>query len=196
MLDLVITTVGIILILPILIAIAIFIRLDSKGPIVYGQRRIGKGGREFTAWKFRTMVKGADAALMRYLDGDPERRREWELYFKLKDDPRVTRVGKYLRKTSLDELPQLWNVLRGEMSLVGPRPIVKAEVPRYGGDYALYTRVLGGLTGMWQVSGRNNTTYEARVNLDTFYVRNWSVWLDLCILFQTVGAVLFRRGAY
>ena len=111
-------------------------------------------------------------------------------------DPRVTRAGNILRKTSLDELPQLWNILRGEMSLVGPRPIVEAEVAKYGPSFELYKSVDGGLTGLWQVSGRNDTSYEERVTLDTFYARNWSIWLDLCILFRTIGAVLFRKGAY
>jgi lipopolysaccharide/colanic/teichoic acid biosynthesis glycosyltransferase len=142
------------------------------------------------------MVLDADRILEKFLAERPDLRREWERDHKLKNDPRVTRVGRLLRKTSLDELPQLWNVLMGDMSLVGPRPIVHQEIERYGASFELYTRVKGGLTGLWQVSGRNDTTYDQRVQLDTFYVRNWSVWLDLCILFRTIAVVLFGHGAY
>jgi lipopolysaccharide/colanic/teichoic acid biosynthesis glycosyltransferase len=142
------------------------------------------------------MVTNADQVLHRYLENNPDLREEWERNHKLRNDPRITTVGRFLRRTSLDELPQLWNVLKGDMSLVGPRPIVEAEVARYGANFDLYTRVQSGLTGLWQVSGRNDTSYEERVKLDTFYVRNWSVWLDLCILFRTIGTVLLRKGAY
>ena len=141
------------------------------------------------------MVLNGDDFLAQHLENNPAAREEWELTHKLAVDPRVTRIGNFLRKSSLDELPQLWNVLRGDMSLVGPRPIVDAEVAKYGTSFDLYKSVDSGLTGLWQVSGRNDTSYEERVTLDTFYARNWSVWLDLCILFRTVGAVLFRKGA-
>jgi Undecaprenyl-phosphate galactose phosphotransferase WbaP len=195
-LDLLLTLSGGIFIAPLFVLVAIAIKLDSSGPVFYRQRRIGRGGKEFLAWKFRTMVTNADESLACYLDERPELRDEWQRHHKLLHDPRITRVGKVLRTTSLDELPQIWNVLKGEMSLVGPRPIVEAEVQRYGDHFDLYTCALGGVTGLWQVSGRNNTTYEERVRLDAFYVRNWSVWLDLCILLRTIGVVLFRRGAY
>jgi lipopolysaccharide/colanic/teichoic acid biosynthesis glycosyltransferase len=142
------------------------------------------------------MVTNAEEALKKHLAENPELQKEWDRDHKLRNDPRVTRVGKFLRKTSLDELPQLWNVLKGEMSLVGPRPIVEAEVKKYGAGYDFYTKVPSGLTGLWQVSGRNDTTYQERIRLDCFYVGNWSVWLDLCILFRTVSAVLLRKGAY
>jgi lipopolysaccharide/colanic/teichoic acid biosynthesis glycosyltransferase len=142
------------------------------------------------------MVPDADAVLTKYLETHPELKEEWLRDQKLRNDPRITRTGRFLRKTSLDELPQLWNVLRGEMSLVGPRPIVEAEIERYGANFALYTRVLPGLTGLWQVSGRNDTTYPERVALDSYYVRNWSVWLDLYILARTVWVVLAGKGAY
>jgi lipopolysaccharide/colanic/teichoic acid biosynthesis glycosyltransferase len=142
------------------------------------------------------MVHDADAVLEDYLDRNPKLRREWEREHKLKKDPRVTRFGRFLRNTSLDELPQLWNVLMGDMSLVGPRPIVDQEVIRYGRNFNLYTSVKGGITGLWQVSGRSDTSYGERVHLDTFYIRNWSLWLDYCILFRTVAVVLFRKGAY
>ena len=176
-------------------AIALLIRLSETGPVFYGHRRIGKSGSEFHAWKFRTMAVDSGRILDEYLAKHPEARHEWEAIRKLKHDPRVTRVGNFLRKTSLDELPQFWNVIRGQMSLVGPRPIVQDEVKLYGDSFALYAQVPGGVTGLWQVSGRNNTTYEERVMLDEYYTRNWSIWLDLCILFQTIEAVLFRRGA-
>jgi Undecaprenyl-phosphate galactose phosphotransferase WbaP len=192
----IVLTIGIAVIAaPLLIGIALAIRLDSKGPVLYGHRRIGRGGHEFMAWKFRTMVPDAPAVLERFLAENPAMRAEWERNFKLKRDPRITRVGHFLRRTSLDELPQLWNVSCGEMSLVGPRPIVRDEIARYGADYEAYTWVPSGLTGLWQVSGRSETSYQQRIAFDRFYVNNWSVWLDLCILFRTIGAVLSRAGA-
>jgi lipopolysaccharide/colanic/teichoic acid biosynthesis glycosyltransferase len=153
-------------------------------------------GSEFKAWKFRSMVVDSDRILEMHLEKHSAARKEWETAHKLKLDPRITRIGAILRKTSLDEIPQLWNVLMGHMSLVGPRPIVQAEVERYGETFDLYQSVRGGLTGLWQVSGRSDTTYEERVRLDHFYVQNCSVWLDLCILFRTFGVVLFGKGAY
>jgi lipopolysaccharide/colanic/teichoic acid biosynthesis glycosyltransferase len=130
------------------------------------------------------------------LENNPALREEWERSHKLRNDPRITRAGRFLRSTSLDELPQLWNVIKGEMSLVGPRPIVEAEIAKYGRKYSLYTKVKSGLTGMWQISGRSDTSYDERVKLDSFYVRNWSVWLDLYILFRTIEIVFLRKGAY
>lgn len=183
-------------VLPFVALIAIAIKLDSSGPVFFGHRRIGRKGKLFPAWKFRSMAANADRVLAEYLQTNPQAREEWDLTQKLMRDPRITCAGNILRKTSLDELPQLWNILRGEMSFVGPRPIVEAEVAKYGDSFELYKSVNGGLTGLWQVSGRNDTTYEERVTLDTFYARNWSIWLDLCILFRTIGAVLFRKGAY
>jgi Undecaprenyl-phosphate galactose phosphotransferase WbaP len=183
-------------VLPLLIAIATCIRIDSSGPVFYSQTRIGRRGREFRAWKFRSMRVNADQVLHRHLAQDPELQREWEECHKLKNDPRVTQVGAFLRKTSLDELPQLWNVVRGEMSLVGPRPIVHAEIIRYAGDFDSYTKVPGGITGLWQVSGRSDTSYVERVALDEYYVRNWSVWLDMYILCRTISTVLLRKGSY
>ena len=165
--------------LPLLLLVTILIKLDSPGPLFYGQQRLGQYGTPFVAWKFRTMVENADQVLENYLQANPVLRQQWDADHKLRYDPRVTTIGRLLRRTSLDELPQLWNVLRGEMSLVGPRPIVGDEIERYAETYRLYTRVLPGLTGLWQVSGRNNISYPARVNLDAYYVRNWSVWLDI-----------------
>jgi Undecaprenyl-phosphate galactose phosphotransferase WbaP len=183
-------------IVPVVLGIMLLVKITSSGPIFYGQNRIGRGGREFKAWKFRSMVRDADVQLKMYLEAHPELREEWERDHKIKNDPRVTWIGSILRRTSLDELPQLWNILKGEMSLVGPRPIVQKEVEKYGERFTLYKKVLPGLSGLWQVSGRNDTTYAERVALDCYYVRNWSVWLDLVILASTVRVVLRGKGAY
>jgi Undecaprenyl-phosphate galactose phosphotransferase WbaP len=176
--------------------LAILIKLDSPGPVFYRQMRIGRFGRKFPVYKFRTMVQNADQVLQDYLDKSPELKAEWLATHKLKQDPRVTRLGGLLRKLSLDELPQLWNIIIGDMSLVGPRPIVDAEVEKYGKCFDLYIQVRPGLTGLWQVSGRNNTTYEYRVELDEYYVRNRSLKLDLQILLKTALVVLKKDGAY
>jgi Undecaprenyl-phosphate galactose phosphotransferase WbaP len=184
------------LMLPLIILIMVAVKLDSHGSIFYGQRRLGQGARPFTAWKFRSMVTNADYVLEQYLDRHPNLQEQWEKERKLKHDPRITRVGRFLRRTSLDELPQLWNVLRGEMSLVGPRPIVCDEIRHYADKFELYKRVPPGITGLWQVSGRSNVTYSERVNLDAYYVRNWSVWLDIYILLRTIWVVLIGDGAY
>jgi Undecaprenyl-phosphate galactose phosphotransferase WbaP len=194
--DLLLTSLIMLFAVPIMAVAALAIKIDSPGPVFFGHRRIGRGGKEFRAWKFRSMISNAEAVLQDYLDKNPSAREEWMASQKLKNDPRVTRLGQFLRKTSIDELPQLWNVLRGEMSLVGPRPIVQAEIARYGIDFEKYKWVQGGLTGLWQVSGRSDTSYSERVNYDCFYVHNWSVWLDLCILFRTIGTVLSRAGAF
>lgn len=182
--------------LPAMVLIAAAIELDSRGPLLFKQGRIGYDGRHFKCWKFRTMVQHADEKLEAHLKRRLELREEWEASHKLKDDPRTTRVGKLLRKHSLDELPQLWNVLKGEMSLVGPRPIVDAEAAHYQDAFALYKSVRPGISGLWQVSGRSDTGYNTRVSLDSYYVRNWSVWLDLYILARTPIAVFSRDGAY
>ena len=186
---------------PLLIAITVAIRLSSPGPIFYGQKRIGKGGRSFTAWKFRTMVPNAEHVLNQYLQSNLAYRMEWEQTHKLKRDPRVTWIGRFLRTTSLDELPQLWNILCGEMSLVGPRPIVDsptydaAYIRDYPREFAVYTSVRPGLTGMWQVTCRNSGVYEMRIYWDMYYVRNWSLWLDLYIILRTVRTVFLREGS-
>lgn len=182
--------------LPVGLAIAAAIKLTSPGPIFYGQKRVGRDRNPFLAWKFRTMHPNAAELLEEYLNSDPELRAEWEKDHKLRNDPRVTPVGRFLRKTSLDELPQLWNILVGEMSLVGPRPVVEAEASKYGPEFGRYLSVPPGLTGLWQVSGRNWTTYEERINLDAFYVENWSLMFDLYILARTVKAVVSGHGAY
>jgi lipopolysaccharide/colanic/teichoic acid biosynthesis glycosyltransferase len=176
--------------------ISILIMLDSSGGPLYRQTRIGKGGRRFQALKFRTMILDADQILQRYLDESPELRAEWAATHKLKRDPRVTRIGAILRKLSLDEMPQFWNILIGDMSLIGPRPIIDAEIERYGKCFELYIQARPGLTGLWQVSGRSDTTYQRRVELDEYYLLNRSIKLDLMILLKTVYVVLGRKGAY
>ena len=184
------------LILPLTLGLAAIVKVTSKGPAFYCQKRLTTGGRHFFAWKFRSMVTNADEVLQKVLAKDPELRDEWARDHKLKQDPRITAIGSLLRKTSLDELPQLWNVLMGDMSLVGPRPIVDDEIGKYGEVYQLYKMVLPGITGLWQISGRNNTSYAERLDYDRYYVRNWSPWLDLFILLRTVKTVLLREGAY
>jgi len=194
--DLLLSSVLALLTFPVMVIIGLLIRLDSPGPLLLRQTRLGRRGRPFTIYKFRTMHRNAQALLERHLDNDEAARREWQAHRKLRRDPRVTRVGRLLRRLSLDELPQLWNVLRGEMSLVGPRPIMTDEIDRYGERAHLYTQVLPGLTGLVQVSGRSNLAYERRVRLDAYYSRNWSVWLDILILARTLVVVMRTDGAY
>ena len=184
------------LLIPMFLIICAAIKMSSRGPVFFGHLRYGRDGKAFHALKFRTMVTNADRTLEDYLRQHPEQLLEWQVYHKLKKDPRITAVGRWLRRYSLDELPQLINILAGHMSLVGPRPIVESEIKRYATTYDLYTRVPPGLTGLWQVSGRNNTTYEERVAFDDYYIRNWSVWMDMYILARTFRAVLHADGAY
>jgi Undecaprenyl-phosphate galactose phosphotransferase WbaP len=180
---------------PLLIWIVLSIRL-SGAPALFSHPRVGQGGRVFPCYKFRTMVLDADHVLQHLIETDEAIRAEWNREFKLKNDPRVTKIGRFLRGTSLDELPQIWNVLKGDMSLVGPRPVVPEELQRYGDARSLYLQVRPGITGLWQISGRNNVDYSYRVALDTWYVRNWSLWYDLAILVKTVSVVFGRKGAY
>jgi Undecaprenyl-phosphate galactose phosphotransferase WbaP len=195
-LDVIIASVALAMALPLMLGIALVSKVAGDGgPLLYGHTRIGRHGRPFKAWKFRTMRTNGDEILRRHFAENPTARFEWERDQKLVNDPRVTRVGALLRKTSLDELPQIWNVLRGDMSLVGPRPIVQAEVYRYGDLFRLYTAVKPGITGLWQVSGRTGIGYEDRVRLDEFYIRHWSPWLDVYILAKTVVALIKRDGA-
>src|ERR1700733_11266635 len=171
------------------LAVAAAVRLGSPGPILFSHRRIRKHGAFFSMWKFRTMCMDSAQLLEDYLASNPEARAEWRATHKLKKAPRVPRVGRFRRPTSLDELPQIWNVLAGTMSLVGPRPIVAAEVEKYGPYFADYCKVKPGLTGLWQVSGRSEVTYEERVQLDCEYVRSWSVISDIKILSRTTFSV-------
>lgn len=196
MFDILLSLLGMVVFIPLGIIIVLGIYIDSPGPVVFAHKRVGQHGNKFPCYKFRTMVPNAERVLQEYLAKNPSAKEEWDSSFKLKDDPRVTRVGKFLRKTSLDELPQIWNVLIGQMSLVGPRPIVEAEIEKYGEFIRDYYLVPPGITGMWQVNGRSDTTYPERVAMDTWYVRNWSVWIDLVYLFKTVKIVLERKGAY
>ncbi|HEY2584133.1 MAG TPA: undecaprenyl-phosphate galactose phosphotransferase WbaP [Tepidisphaeraceae bacterium] len=181
---------------PLMALIAVAVKLTSPGPIFYGHKRLGFGGKWFKAWKFRTMHANGDAVLHEHLATNPHARVEWDRDHKLRKDPRVTRLGGLLRRSSLDELPQVWNVLKGEMSLVGPRPIVAKEVAKYGNIFGKYAAVKPGITGMWQVSGRNEVSYEERVKLDRYYIANWSPWLDLYILAKTILVLIRRDGAY
>lgn len=176
--------------------IAILIKTTSAGPVFYHADRIGKNGRKIRILKFRTMYRNADDILEEILENDPVLKKEWLSKFKLTDDPRITPLGKFLRKTSLDELPQFWNVLTGDMAIIGPRPIVEAEKHYYGVNFHVFSVVKPGITGLWQISGRNDLDYSERVNLDVYYVRNWSLWLDYFIFLKTIVNVLARRGAY
>jgi Undecaprenyl-phosphate galactose phosphotransferase WbaP len=194
--DVALCLIGGLILSPFLLLACLLIKLDSRGPAFYGHGRLGLNGEPFVAWKFRTMVRDSDAALEKILASDPEKRLEWEANHKLRDDPRITRMGRFLRRTSLDELPQIWNVIKGEMSLIGPRPIVEAEVPKYGIHYKLFSSVKPGMSGLWQVSGRSDIDYAERVALDVYYIQSWSLWLDIHILFRTVAVVLWGRGAY
>ena len=180
---------------PLFLLVALIVKISSPGPVLYRQKRIGRFGREFTLWKFRSMYCNSDEVLFNYLEASPEAAREWKQTHKLRNDPRVTRLGHMLRRTSLDELPQFLNVLLGTMSLVGPRPIVQAEKSQYRESYFFYVSARPGLTGLWQVSGRSNLSYRQRVALDEEYIRSWNLGLDLQILWRTAGAVWTSVGA-
>lgn len=192
----IISSIGIILILsPLLLFIFTKVKKDG-GPAIYGHERVGKNGKLFKCLKFRSMVVNSAEVLKDVLERDPTAKAEWDASFKLKNDPRITKIGEFLRRTSLDELPQLFNVLKGEMSLVGPRPIIAAELERYNDEVDYYLLSKPGMTGLWQVSGRSDVDYDTRVYLDTWYVKNWSMWNDVAILFKTVTVVLKKDGAY
>ena len=183
-------------VIPIIIACAIWVKLDSKGPIFYNAKRIGKNGKEFTCYKFRSMYTNADELLAQYLAENLVAKKEWDEFQKLHDfDPRVTKAGKIMRKTSLDELPQILNVLKGEMSLVGPRPYLPREKKMMGHFYNIIISTVPGITGYWQVNGRSDVTFEGRLKMDDWYIRNWSVWIDIVLLFKTIKAVFFGKGA-
>ncbi|MDA8422066.1 MAG: undecaprenyl-phosphate galactose phosphotransferase WbaP, partial [Nitrospiraceae bacterium] len=195
--DLTVSVVFLPLLLLIIGILGLLIKLDSRGPVFYRHTRIGRSGKPFGVYKFRSMYLDSRERLEHILSADPASRQEWETYFKLRNDPRITGMGNFLRRTSLDELPQIFNVLKGEMSLVGPRPVLQEEITKYyKEDAAYYNLVRPGISGLWQVSGRNTIDYDKRVRLDTWYVLNWSVWLDITILFKTLGVVLKKEGAY
>ncbi len=192
----IIGSISIIVILsPLLIYISHKVKKDG-GPAIYGHERVGKDGKSFKCLKFRSMVVNSKQVLEELLLSNADAKAEWDATFKLKNDPRITKIGQFLRKTSLDELPQLFNVLKGEMSLVGPRPIITAELERYNDEVEYYLLSKPGMTGLWQVSGRSDVDYDTRVYLDAWYVKNWSMWNDIAILFKTITVVLKKDGAY
>jgi exopolysaccharide production protein ExoY len=196
LIDLVIVFLTLPLVLPLGLLIAAAIRVTSKGSALYRHRRIGQFQQPLYVWKFRTMYKDSDHLLEHHLSTNPDARREWADAHKLKDDPRVTPIGKFLRRTSLDEIPQIINVLAGEMSIVGPRPIVDKERPKYGMYFQVFSYAMPGITGLWQVSGRCDLTYEERVLLDVQYVNRWSLWMEFKILLKTIFVMMQREGAY
>jgi exopolysaccharide production protein ExoY len=195
-LDLLVTTVAVIFLSPLLVLIYALLKVFDPGPALFTQLRVGKDGQTFTVYKFRTMRVDAQARLDHLLANDASAAGEWARYQKLRNDPRVTLLGRFLRRSSLDELPQLLNILRGEMSVIGPRPVTSAEVHRYGVDYPYYVAVRPGVLGLWQVSGRNRLTYPERIALDVRYVRTWTIWADLAILLRAIPVVLLGKGAY
>jgi exopolysaccharide production protein ExoY len=194
--DIVGSLIGLIAVSPLFLMIALLVKFSDGGPILYGHSRIGRGGRIFPCLKFRTMVQDGERVLAAYLATNPEANAEWIATRKLKNDPRVTRVGAVLRKLSLDELPQIINILLGDMSLVGPRPVVRDELEIYGTSAVYYLKSRPGLTGLWQVSGRNDVSYDSRVAFDRHYVENWSMSEDIRIIIKTVPAVWMSRGCY
>ncbi len=178
------------------LVIGILIKVTSPGPIFYGHKRVGKNHREIKCWKFRSMCADADKKLDEILKNDPARAAEWEKDRKFTDDPRITKLGRFLRRTSIDEVPQFWNIFLGEMSLIGPRPVTEPELKKYGKYVDYILSVKPGLSGLWQTSGRSDTVYEERITLDTYYIQNWSIWLDIWILTKTIGVVIKGKGAY
>lgn len=190
--DIIIGTIGLIVCIPIFIIIGIAIKIDSKGPVFFKHKRIGKHGKKLEIYKFRTMIENAEEAMKNFTE---EQKKEFAENFKLENDPRVTRVGKILRKTSLDELPQIINILKGEMSIIGPRPVVRSELEKYGSNQDKFLSVAPGLTGYWAANGRSDVSYEERMALELYYVNNRSLFLDMKIFFKTIGSVLKGRGA-
>ena len=195
LLEILMASVTLLLLWPLFLVLALAVKFSSSGPIFYRATRLGLHGKTIKVLKFRTMYADADSRLEQMLAEDPKLEAEWREKFKLTNDPRITPIGNFLRKTSLDELPQFWNVLTGEMAVIGPRPIVEKEVPMYGENYSLIARVKPGITGLWQVSGRSKTSYDNRVFLDTYYIRNWSPWLDYYIFLKTIMEVFLCKGA-
>ncbi len=196
LMDMVLASLALVFLAPLMTLVGLAVWMQDGGPVFYAQSRIGRDGMLFKCLKFRSMLVDADQRLQQLLAQDTAAKAEWERDHKLRDDPRITALGSFLRRSSVDEIPQLFNVLRGEMSLVGPRPIVAAEVPRYRRYISHYCSVTPGITGLWQISGRNDVSYRRRVALDVTYARSKSLWLDLKILAATVPAVLLRKGSY
>ena len=190
--DIVISTIGLIVLSPVFLILAIIVKVDSKGPIFFAHTRIGKNGKKFKMYKFRTMYENAQDMIK---DFTPEQMKEYKENFKLENDPRITKIGKILRKTSLDELPQIINILKGELSIIGPRPIIEPELEKYEENKEKFLSLTPGLTGYWQANGRSNTTYEERMQMELYYVDNMSFKLDIKIFFKTILSVIKREGA-
>ena len=190
--DLVISTIGLIILSPIFLILAIIVKLDSKGPVFFAHTRYGKNGKKFKMYKFRTMYENAQDMIN---DFTPEQMKEWKENFKLQDDPRITKVGKFLRKTSLDELPQIVNIIKGDLSIIGPRPVIEEELEKYGENKEKFLSVTPGLTGYWQANGRSSTTYEQRMEMELYYIDHISPKLDFKIFFMTLESVIKKEGA-
>lgn len=184
--------IGLILLSPVFLILAICIKIDSKGPVIFAHKRIGKNGKEFNMYKFRSMYKNAEEMIENF---NEEQKIEWQENFKLENDPRITKVGKFLRKTSLDELPQILNIIKGDLSIIGPRPIVDEELKKYGDNKEKFLSITPGLTGYWQANGRSNTTYEERMQMELYYIDNQSLLLDIKIFFKTIVSVIKKEGA-
>lgn len=190
--DVIISTIGLIVLSPIFLILALIIKLDSKGPVFFAHTRYGKDGKKFKMYKFRTMYENAQDMIN---DFTPEQMKEWKENFKLQDDPRITKVGKFLRKTSLDELPQIVNIIKGDLSIIGPRPVIEEELEKYGDNKDKFLSVTPGLTGYWQANGRSSTTYEQRMEMELYYIDNISPKLDVKIFFKTIESVIKKEGA-
>lgn len=190
--DLVISTIGLIMLSPIFLILAIIVKLDSKGPVFFAHTRYGKNGKKFKMYKFRTMYENAQDMIN---DFTPEQMKEWKENFKLQDDPRITKVGKFLRKTSLDELPQIVNIIKGDLSIIGPRPVIEEELEKYGENKEKFLSVTPGLTGYWQANGRSSTTYKQRMEMELYYIDHISPKLDFKIFFKTIETVIKKEGA-
>lgn len=193
-LDIMASVLGLIILSPILLVVTILIKLESRGPAIFSQKRIGLNGKEFKMYKFRSMAQNADEILKELLK-DEEYKKEWDLNQKFNKDPRITKIGNFLRKTSLDEIPQFINVLKGDMSLIGPRPLVNGELYAHNGNHELYESVRPGISGWWASHGRSATTYEERLELEYYYIENCSIWLDIKCVFATIKSILFKVGA-
>lgn len=190
--DIVLGCIGLVLLSPTFLILAICIKIDSKGPVIFSHKRIGKNGKEFNMYKFRSMYENAEEMIENF---NEEQKREWQENFKLENDPRITKVGKFLRKTSLDELPQIVNIIKGDLSIIGPRPVIDEELEKYGKNKDKFLSITPGLTGYWQANGRSNTTYEERMQMELYYIDNQSLWLDIKIFFKTIVSVLKKEGA-
>lgn len=190
--DVILGCIGLVLLSPVFLILAICIKIDSKGPVIFAHKRIGKNGKEFNMYKFRSMYENAEEMIENF---NEEQKREWQENFKLENDPRITKVGNFLRKTSLDELPQIVNIIKGDLSIIGPRPVIDEELEKYGKHKDKFLSITPGLTGYWQANGRSNTTYEERMQMELYYIDNQSLWLDIKIFFKTIVSVIKKEGA-